>query len=213
MALTTRSVKGGITKPGLNIACQVVGKGKLGLVCVPGWISHLEESWEEPSLARFLQRRSSFSSLILGMPSLSCASLRESWDARRRPTGAATPRAGRKPSSQACCVLGLTSRFPRSASSRSARTTPPMGAPLLGAGFSPLVDGDVGHFKTLTLLVTVEQSPRLLRRTLTGKLESLLPNVERVESPNAAHLMHEQNPKGFNQAVQPSSAAMRLSPA
>ena len=50
---------------GLSIAYQVVGKGKLDLVYVPGWISHLEESWEEPSLARFLHRLSSFSRLIL----------------------------------------------------------------------------------------------------------------------------------------------------
>lgn len=74
-------------------------------------------------------------------------------------------------------------------------------AQLLGAGFSPLSDADVRHVKTPTLLVTGEQSPPLLRRTLTGRLESLLPNVERVEIHNASHVMHEQNPKGFNQAV------------
>ena len=74
-------------------------------------------------------------------------------------------------------------------------------AQILGAGFPPLTDADVRHVKTPTLLVTGEHSPPLLRRTLTGKLESLLPDVERVEIPNASHIMHEQNPKGFNQAV------------
>ncbi len=32
---------------------------------MPGWISHLEAAWEEPSLARFFERLSSFSRLIL----------------------------------------------------------------------------------------------------------------------------------------------------
>lgn len=74
-------------------------------------------------------------------------------------------------------------------------------AQLLGAGFPRLSDGEVRHVRTPTLLVTGEHSPSLLRRTLTGKLESLLPNFERVEIPNASHIMHEQNPTGFNQAV------------
>ncbi len=74
-------------------------------------------------------------------------------------------------------------------------------AQLLGAGFPPLSADDIRHVKTPTLLVTGEQSPPILRRTLTGKLEKLLPNVDRVEIGNASHVMHEQNPKGFNQAV------------
>lgn len=74
-------------------------------------------------------------------------------------------------------------------------------AQLLGAGFPPLSADDVRQVRTPTLLVTGEQSPPILRRTLTGKLEKLLPNVERVVIGNASHVMHEQNPKGFNQAV------------
>ena len=38
----------------VNIAYQVVGDGPLDLVFVPGWVSHLEYVWEEPSFARFL---------------------------------------------------------------------------------------------------------------------------------------------------------------
>jgi pimeloyl-ACP methyl ester carboxylesterase len=49
----------------VNIAYQVTGEGTFDLVLVPGWVSHLENSWEEPSIARFLHRLSSFSRLIL----------------------------------------------------------------------------------------------------------------------------------------------------
>jgi pimeloyl-ACP methyl ester carboxylesterase len=49
----------------VNIAYQVVGEGPLDLVFVPGWVSHLEYFWEEPSFARFLRRLASFSRLIL----------------------------------------------------------------------------------------------------------------------------------------------------
>jgi pimeloyl-ACP methyl ester carboxylesterase/class 3 adenylate cyclase len=49
----------------VNIAYQVVGDGPLDLVFVPGFASHVEYAWEDPSLARFLRRLASFSRLIL----------------------------------------------------------------------------------------------------------------------------------------------------
>ena len=49
----------------LNIAYQVVGDGPLDLVWVPPWVSHVEEAWEEPAYARFLERLASFSRLIV----------------------------------------------------------------------------------------------------------------------------------------------------
>lgn len=49
---------------GLHIAYQVVGAGPFDLVYVPGWVSHVEQAWEEPALARFLDRLSSFARLI-----------------------------------------------------------------------------------------------------------------------------------------------------
>ena len=49
----------------VHIAYQVVGQGQLDLVYVPGWVSHVEQAWEEPALARFLRRLSSFSRLIV----------------------------------------------------------------------------------------------------------------------------------------------------
>jgi pimeloyl-ACP methyl ester carboxylesterase len=43
----------------------VIGDGPVDLVYVPGWVTHLEYGWEEPSLARFYRRLASFSRLIL----------------------------------------------------------------------------------------------------------------------------------------------------
>jgi len=49
----------------LNIAYQVTGEGARDLVYVPGWVSNIELMWEEPAMARFLDRLASFSRLIL----------------------------------------------------------------------------------------------------------------------------------------------------
>jgi len=57
----TRYAKSG----GLNIAYQVVGKGPLDLIYVPGWISNVELMWDEPAHAHVLDRLASFSRLIL----------------------------------------------------------------------------------------------------------------------------------------------------
>src|SRR5262247_3883758 len=46
------------------VAYQVIGEGPLDLVFIPDWVTNLEIMWEEPSLARFLRRLSSFSRLI-----------------------------------------------------------------------------------------------------------------------------------------------------
>jgi pimeloyl-ACP methyl ester carboxylesterase len=49
----------------VHIAYQVVGKGPLDLVFVPGWWSHLDLWWEEPSIRPFVERLASFSRLIM----------------------------------------------------------------------------------------------------------------------------------------------------
>ena len=49
----------------VHIAYQVVGEGPFDLVYIPGWVSHVELAWEEPTLASFLERLASFSRLIL----------------------------------------------------------------------------------------------------------------------------------------------------
>ena len=48
-----------------HIAYQAIGTGPLHLVFMHGWISHIEHMWEEPRVARFLDRLASFSRLIL----------------------------------------------------------------------------------------------------------------------------------------------------
>jgi class 3 adenylate cyclase len=48
----------------VNIAYQVVGDGPFDLVLVPGFVSHLDNDWEEARSAHFLQRLASFSRLI-----------------------------------------------------------------------------------------------------------------------------------------------------
>jgi pimeloyl-ACP methyl ester carboxylesterase len=55
----TRFAKG----EGGSVAYQVLGDGP-DLILIPGWFSNIEVMWEEPSLARFLERLASFSRLI-----------------------------------------------------------------------------------------------------------------------------------------------------
>jgi pimeloyl-ACP methyl ester carboxylesterase len=54
------------TKSGeFNIAYQVVGEGDLDLLWIPGFVSNVELAWEEPLLARFIERLGRFSRLIM----------------------------------------------------------------------------------------------------------------------------------------------------
>lgn len=50
---------------GVHIAYQVLGDGPIDLVLVHGWVSHLELNWDEPSIARFLERLAGFCRLIV----------------------------------------------------------------------------------------------------------------------------------------------------
>lgn len=49
----------------VNVAYQVLGDGPVDLVYVPGWISHLDFQWTDPTIASFLRRLASFSRLIM----------------------------------------------------------------------------------------------------------------------------------------------------
>ena len=49
----------------IHIAYQVVGSGPVDLVFIPGWLTHVELQWEEPTQARFFRRLASFARLIL----------------------------------------------------------------------------------------------------------------------------------------------------
>ena len=50
---------------GVHIAYQVLGDADLDIVLSPGFVSHLEHSWEDPSMARFFRRLASFARLIV----------------------------------------------------------------------------------------------------------------------------------------------------
>ncbi len=50
---------------GVHIAYQILGDSQLDLVLAPGFVSHLEHSWDDPALARFLRHLASFSRLIV----------------------------------------------------------------------------------------------------------------------------------------------------
>ncbi len=71
---------------------------------------------------------------------------------------------------------------------------------LLGSGFPPLEADPVRGVQAPTLLVTGERSPRLFHR-LADALEELLPRVQRVEIEGASHMMQEDDPPAFNEAV------------
>src|SRR5436309_5812167 len=49
----------------VSIAYQVVGEGPIDVVMVLGFATHLELQWESPPFARFFERISSFSRLII----------------------------------------------------------------------------------------------------------------------------------------------------
>src|SRR5690349_7428063 len=48
-----------------SIAYQVVGEGPLDVVLVLGFATHLELQWETPPMARFFERLSEFSRLVI----------------------------------------------------------------------------------------------------------------------------------------------------
>ena len=49
----------------VHIAYQVFGEGDVDLVFVPGFVSHIENYWDEPRLARWLRRMGTFARVIL----------------------------------------------------------------------------------------------------------------------------------------------------
>ena len=50
---------------GVSIAYQVHGEGPLDLVFVPGFVSHVELIWTEPTVAAFFRRLASFARLVV----------------------------------------------------------------------------------------------------------------------------------------------------
>jgi class 3 adenylate cyclase len=52
------------TSSGARIACATIGDGP-ALVCVPGWVSHLELQWEKPSVRSFYERLARHHTVVL----------------------------------------------------------------------------------------------------------------------------------------------------
>ena len=48
----------------VNIAYQVTGEGRVDIVLISGFVSHLDHEWQHPSSARLLERLGSFARLI-----------------------------------------------------------------------------------------------------------------------------------------------------
>lgn len=74
------------------------------------------------------------------------------------------------------------------------------GAEFLGSGFPPLDADQVRRVQAPTLLIAAQHSPPLFG-CLTKGLADLLPNALRVEIADASHMMHEDNPRAYNDAV------------
>src|SRR5437660_173152 len=49
----------------INVAFQVVGTGAIDLILVPGWVSHLEQMWLQPTYAAYIERLARFARVIL----------------------------------------------------------------------------------------------------------------------------------------------------
>ena len=61
MRPATRYAKSG----DVHVAYQVFGTGPIDLVLAPGFVSHIENYWDEPDLARWLLRLASFCRMIM----------------------------------------------------------------------------------------------------------------------------------------------------
>src|SRR3954464_6567386 len=49
----------------IHIAYQAFGEGPINLVMVPGFVSNLENYWEEPDFARFLNHLASYARVVI----------------------------------------------------------------------------------------------------------------------------------------------------
>ncbi|MFN8234234.1 MAG: adenylate/guanylate cyclase domain-containing protein [Actinomycetota bacterium] len=53
------------TADGVHVAYQVVGDGPIDILFVLGWVTHIERLWDEPRIARFLERLASFARVMI----------------------------------------------------------------------------------------------------------------------------------------------------
>jgi pimeloyl-ACP methyl ester carboxylesterase len=67
-------------------------------------------------------------------------------------------------------------------------------------GFEPITAAEIRSILTPTLVLAGEHSPPIFRR-LCAVLAGLLPNGQRLDVPNASHLMHLENPDAVNASI------------
>jgi len=53
------------TADGVHVAYQVVGDGPVDILFVLGWVTHIERLWDQPRIARFLERLASFARVMI----------------------------------------------------------------------------------------------------------------------------------------------------
>ncbi len=58
---TTRYAKSGE----VHVAYQVFGEGDVDIVFVPGFVSHIENYWTHPTVARWFERLGSFARVVM----------------------------------------------------------------------------------------------------------------------------------------------------
>lgn len=73
-------------------------------------------------------------------------------------------------------------------------------AEFLGSGFLPLDAGQIRKVRTPTLILNGQCSPRIFHR-FNDALAELLPHARRIAIEGASHIMHEDNPSAYNDAV------------
>lgn len=73
-------------------------------------------------------------------------------------------------------------------------------AEFLGSGFPPLEADQVRRVQAPTLLIAGQRSPPVFGCLVKG-LAELLPNARRTGIAGASHMMHEDNPRAYNDAV------------
>jgi len=73
-------------------------------------------------------------------------------------------------------------------------------AQLLGAGFPALTDKEVRNVDLPVMLVVGKNSPPLFHH-LSRRLQELLPRSELVTIANASHIVQDDNPTAFNEAL------------
>jgi hypothetical protein len=53
------------TADGVHVAFQAFGDGPIDILFVLGWVTHIERMWDQPKIARFLERLSSFARVMV----------------------------------------------------------------------------------------------------------------------------------------------------